>query len=281
MRIACKGAASPAYIATGAAIASCLEQCSAPCGTGHVWSCTQVANVSPPASDQTEAKCYVRYVDAVSGTGLSGLDVRACTLADPSCEFPRSDPAPPTDDNGETKLTVTWPPPSPVSPPGFDGYLELVRPSDQPPWRPVLRFTGNRMVTDWVDAAVMPNTADPIVQKLVYLATGIQVDLTASGISLEVHDCLHSPAPGVRFEVTVEPGSGPVQLVYLDEHGNLDPSLSQTTKTGLAFGINVWGESGKAVARFADSGAVIRERSFVLRPGAASVVTFEPAPLSD
>jgi hypothetical protein len=127
----------------------------------------------------------------------------------------------------------------------------------------------------------MFNGNDPKVKLAFALQAGINVDTSLSGVAVEVHDCLGVPAPGVRFEVTLGAGQQEVPLVYVDAEGNLDPSLNATTTSGIAFGANLEGQSGKVVARFADSGELLRERLFVLRAAAAHAIGINPAPKAE
>lgn len=262
-----------------AQLSACWSGCKKPCNVGHVWSCNRAFDALAPLPGVTSAKCFVSYGDSVTGKPLSGIDVRACRREDPACAAPVSSPAPPTDDQGHTTVEVTWPPVSPVSPEaGFDGFLELTSKVIDPPWWPMLRFVSNRVIGDWGESAVMFNANDPSVKALLQIGGGLELDTSLAGLAVEIHDCLGEPAPGIRFEVTQEPGHSKVPLVYLDDQGNLDPKLDATTRSSLALGANLVGTSGTVVARFADTGEVIREVKFPLRAGAAHVIDLRPGP---
>lgn len=279
MSFACRPPVDFDLLALAAQLSGCWSGCKQPCNVGRVWSCNRAFDANEPLPGVTSSTCFVTYGDSITGKPLSGIDVRACRRDDPACVAPVSSKAPPTDAEGHTTVGVTWPPVSPISPkPGFDGYLELTSKVIDPPWWPMLRFVSNRVVGDWGDSAVMFNANDPSVKALLELGGGIDLDTSLAGLAVEIHDCLGEPAPGIRFEVSQEPGPNPVPLVYLDDQGNLDPKLSATTKSSLAFGANLVGTSGKVVARFADSGEVIREVKFRLRAGAAHVIDIRPGP---
>lgn len=280
MRLGCRPPVSFELIDLGAAVANCWRQCTDECNAGRIWSCNRAFDALAPVPGHDGAKCLVKYVDAVSGKPLAGLDVRACRRDDTGCKAPQSATAS-TDETGRATLEVTWPPPSPISPkPGFDGYLEVTSKTVQPPWWPLLRFTGRREIGDWSDPAVLFNGNAPEV-KLALLAAGVQLDTSLSGFAVEIVDCLGVPAPGIRFEVTIEPGGKSVPLVYMDATGTLDPSLTATSASGIAFAANLLGESGEAVGRFADSGLVASQTRFVLRTGATHSVVLQPEPESE
>jgi len=279
MGFACRAPVDFEILSLGAQLSGCWATCLTPCNVGRTWSCHRAFDALTPLPGVSGARCYVSYENMLTSKPLAGIDVRACRREDPTCIAPVSVPAAPTDLQGRTTVDLTWPLPSPLSPlPGFDGYLELTSKVIDPPWVPLLRFQPNRVVGDFADPAVMFNANEPLAKALFAAGAGIQIDTSLSGLAIEVHDCLVGSAPGIRFEVTQEPGPNPVPLVYLDDQGNLDPSLDATTRSALAFGANLVGKKAKVVARFAETGDLLREVSFPLRAGASHVINIQPEP---
>lgn len=264
------------------ALKSCALGCAQECNAGRAWSCNR-AYVDPgPLPGVNEAHLSLRYSNQLDGKPLQGLDVRACALADIACTDPRSTATEPTDEHGDVALDVTWAPPSPISPiPGFVGYLELTSKTIEPPWRPVLRVHHKPIVRDFSEWAVMINGGDPKVAIIVTAATGIELDPKLAALSVEAHDCLGASAPDIVFEVTTQPDDLDVKMLYFDATGTPDPTLTRTSSTGIAFGINLKGTSARVIARFASTNDVIREVVVPLRAGASHQVGIPPVAIDE
>lgn len=262
----------------GNAWGGCQKQCAGPCNVGRVWSCQRAFDWPAPVLGVNSAQFNLRYTNQLDGQPLTGLDVQACDMTDIDCITPKSELAT-TDAQGEATLTVTWPPVSPISPePGFVGYLELTSKTIEPVWRPLLRFHYRPVVNDYAEWAVLFNANDPKISSLL-LAAGIKPELAS--LSVEVSDCIGASAPGIDFEVRTQPNDALVPMFYLDAGGNPNPQLTETSTSGIAFGGNMVGESARVIARFADTGEVIRAVEFRLRAGASHQIGVPPAAVGE
>lgn len=116
---------------------------------------------------------------------------------------------------------------------------------------------------------------------IVTAATGIELDPKLAALSVEAHDCLGASAPDIVFEVTTQPDDLEVKMLYFDATGTPDPTLTRTSSTGIAFGINLKGTSARVIARFASTNDVIREVVVPLRAGASHQVGIPPVAIDE
>ncbi len=102
----------------------------------------------------------------------------------------------------------------------------------------------------------------------------IELDPQRGHIGLEVRDCAGELAEGATIEL--DTGDGRVSLIYHDDAGTLNPVLTATTSRGRASILNAPAGSASLVARLADTGDIVGERTLLIEAGSISY----PDPIS-
>jgi hypothetical protein len=261
---ACLSRAGGADVFTSTAIEVGLP-CYSLCGVGHYWQC--VGQVAWPVAKSTTQSATLTLWDPNANHGgapLSGLIVKACDAADPSCSAPVAQAT----SNESSQATLSLPAiPAPGF--GFRGYFDVESPSGLT--LPYLYFLSFPLSE--ADARLtlpIPYAID--VQQSMALVN-VTPDPARGHIAVVADDCILINAPGVV--VTADGVDGETREYYFSA-GQPSATATATDITGVAYFYNVAPGQYSLHVTPRDLGRASSNVRVLVRKGALSLVTALP-----
>jgi hypothetical protein len=214
-----------------------FDQARAACATsaGSYWEC--VGHVSWPPVQATTITLQTAVVDVLSGLGLPGAVVEACTVLDPDCT---TTPGPwvvrQTDARGQASL------PFQLRASGTGGYLKVTSGTTVSeyfywgfPLSQSQYVAGVGGSASSARGVAIDTVADyqSLKQQIAAMLDGGLEAVGDTPVGVFVEDCMHQPAPGVQ--ITFSPAD--TQTIALN--GNLTPGDPITDGTGNRLFIHV------------------------------------------
>jgi hypothetical protein len=206
--------------------------------------------------------------DAFTGDVVSGAQVKACAAADAACAAPLAQGA--TGADGAVFLDV------PTAGAGFDGYIEVTAAG----MLPLLAYR-NRPVAGPNDVLAAPLTSLANVEVAI---KGAATANLARGLlfGLAIDCSLAESAGGTSFAISTADAStivahGLPSAERIGVHPDVLDPAAQTTSVGLVLAMNI--PTGMSTVNVtAPGGAKLATQNVVIRAGAVTFVSAEPAP---